>query len=106
MILVRLLLQPGFQKLFDSCLFAKSTSSSFHELQKFSVIPRDLDAAFNQGIWLAHHFSPYEPSLTPLSSFSAEPAQPTFFLYYPQPGLYYSLHSPLPLKTAGVKDLT
>lgn len=72
----------------ESCLFAKSTSSSVHELQKFSSIPRELDtAAYNQGVWLAHHVSPCEPSLTPFSSFSVDSAQPRFFLYHPQPGL-------------------
>jgi len=104
MTLVRLLLQPGFQTLFESCLFAKSTYSSFHELQKFSFIPRELDAACNQGVWLAtiflpmnHHWHLCLHSLWNL----------------PNPGSFYitlnlvsdySLHWPLPLKTAGIKD--
>lgn len=63
--LVTLLLLPGFWTLFESCLLAKSTSSSFHESQKFSFIPRELDAAaYNQEVWLAHYFSLCEPSLT------------------------------------------
>ena len=74
-VLVRLLLLPGFQTLFESCLFVKSTSSSTHELQKVSYIPEESGAvACNQGVWLVHHSSPWEPSLRPGSSFYVDPA--------------------------------
>lgn len=74
-VLVRLLLLPGFQTLFKSCSFAKSTSLNFHELQKFSLILQELGAvACNQGVWLAHGASPCEPCLTPVTSFSVDPA--------------------------------
>lgn len=74
-VLVRLLWLPGFQALFKPCLFAKSASSSFHELQKSSFIPEKSNAvACNQRVWLAHHSSPCEPCLTPVTAFFVDPA--------------------------------
>lgn len=96
-VLVTLLLLPGFWTLFDSCLLVKSTSSSFHASQKFSFIPRELDAAaYNQRVWLAHHFSLCALSLTlvsVLSSMRPDPDSPYINLSLASD---LSLHCPLP----------
>lgn len=105
-VLVTLLLWPGFWTLFESCLLVKSTSSSFHESQKFSFVPRELDAAaYNQGVWLAPHFPLCEPSLTLDSVFSwmlPDPGSSNIKLSLASD---LSLHCPLSWKLLVVKAL-
>lgn len=105
-VLVTLLLLPGFWTLFESCLLVKSTSLSFQESQKFSFIPRELDAApYYQGVWLAHHFSLREPSLTLASVLSwilPDPDSSSINLSWASD---LSLHCPLPWKLLAIKAL-